>query len=158
MIDTMNVAHQITINRDRDAVARLVHRIRECHGVAEATFSKRPLSLYKSLERRRSHRVPLDVPVYLYPAREDAGLVQVEWEAVAIGVTRDISEHGIGWRHDVHLNCSHVAAEFDLFGAGTVLLVVEVRWQQKKAPHSYIAGGRIVGATNDSDRRTESHA
>jgi hypothetical protein len=155
MLDTMTAAREITIDHDEEVVARMVHRIRDCHGVAEATFSKRPLSLYRSLERRRSNRTPLDVPVYLYPAGEVEGRVQADWQAAAIAVTRDISEHGVGWRHDVRLNCSHVLAEFDLFGEGPVLMLIEVRWQQRKARHSYIAGGRIVGVAMFSDQHAD---
>ena len=145
MTNTTDVSHSIDVNCTKSEIAAAVLRIREFHGIAEAAFSKRPLSLHKSLERRRSQRVAFEVPIYLYPVSWRGGRVSGDWNRPVVGVTHDISEHGVGFHYDASIDSQHVLAEFDLFGSGGELLLIELRWHQKRAPHSYVAGGLILG-------------
>lgn len=145
MSDSATLAKPIEIDSSRIHITAAVDSIREHHGIAEAVFSKRPISLCKSIERRNFQRVSLEVPIYLYPVLRIGNRVFGDWKSPVMGVTRDISEHGVGFHYDVAIHSRHVLAEFDLYGAGQVWLLIEFRWHQKKEEYSYVAGGLIVG-------------
>lgn len=128
-----------------DAVPQLVEQIKESCGEAYSAFSGRPVSLCKSLERRGELRMQFEEPVYLWPVSLNDTVACCQRQQPIVAVTRDISAHGVGFRFDEKIESEYLLAEFDLFGAGTIHLLLEVRWTAREAAHAYSAGGLILG-------------
>jgi hypothetical protein len=81
-------------------------------------------------DRREEDRAAVCLPVDLTPvlAQEDS-LICVG-PAIA-SVTRDLSPHGIGLRHDREVETRFATAEFDVFGE-PVMFLVEYRWNREE--------------------------
>jgi hypothetical protein len=151
--DTITDVQQETMlvrrgSRDLDAVIR---RLRRSHADACVEFRDKPLSRRKrTAERRKDLRQPLHVPVYLTPCSLDGNQVTQAGEPV-MGVTRDVSDQGIGFAFDQNIKSTHVLAEFDIYGRGPVTLLVEVRWTARKSPHSFVGGGLWIGIVGNDE-------
>ncbi len=156
MVRQMKQSKRYRINPTHELIPETVERIKDARGVAYSTLSGRPISLCKSLERRGELRVRFEEPIYLWPVTYDEDVATSIRDQPIIAVTRDISQHGVGFGYDERIPTDHVVAEFDLFGQGTELLLVELRWSEKNAPHSYVAGGLIVGAVKEDHSVSES--
>ena len=93
-------------------------------------------------ERRRERRRKLCLPVELRMVQTVDNRLVVTSERIA-AVTHDLSEGGVGLRHDRELKTRFVVAEFDVMGE-PVLLLLDKRWTQKEDELSYITGARLV--------------
>ncbi|MEW4489338.1 hypothetical protein AB1L42_14745 [Thalassoglobus sp. JC818] len=133
------------ITFDVDEIPRIVERIKECHGLAFSAFSGCPISLTKSLERRGESRVKFDEPIYLYPVELNGNQAISVTQQPIVGITRDISPHGVGFAFDEAIETDYVIAEFDLYGAGQVALLLDVRWQRQTDKYAFIGGALIIG-------------
>lgn len=153
--DSMTQVHQEHLSvrrgsRDLDAVIR---RLRRSHADAQVEFRDKPLSRRKrTAERRKDLRQPLHVPVYLTPCTLLGNEVTVSGDPV-MGVTRDVSDQGIGFAFDQSIDSTHVLAEFDIYGRGPVTLLVEVRWTARKSPHAFVGGGLWIGIIGADDHQ-----
>ncbi len=156
MVRQIKQAKTYRINPAAELIPETVERIKDARGVAYSTLSGRPISLCKSLERRGELRVRFEEPIYLWPVQYAGGLAISSQDQPIIAVTRDISEHGVGFGYDEDIPTDYLVAEFDLFGQGTELLLIEIRWSEKNAPHSYVAGGLIVGSVKEDHSTSES--
>lgn len=145
VVDSENRKRVFQINSDPDQIPEAVARIREAYGIAYSTFSKRPMSLCRSLERRGELRVKFQEPMYLWPVKYQDGEAVLVRDQPIVSVTRDISPHGVGFCYDEAIETDHVLAEFDLFGKGRQFLLLEIRWMDHQSPYSYVGGGLIVG-------------
>lgn len=156
MVQQIKQLNMYRVKSGAEPIPDTVERIKDARGLAYSTLSGRPISLCKSLERRGELRVRFEEPVYLWPVDFDGVLAVCIREQPIIAVTRDISEHGVGFGFDERISTDHVIAEFDLFGQGTELLLIELRWSEKNAPHAYVAGGLIVGSVMEDHSASES--
>ena len=140
---------EVHVDFNVDQIPGIVERIKECHGNAYSAFSGCPISLCKSLERRGESRVKFDEPIYLRPVYLKGRNVILAQEQPIIGVTRDISSHGVGFAFDQSIDTDHVLAEFDLFGEGTITLLIDLRWQKQTHKRAFVAGGLILGTVKE---------
>jgi hypothetical protein len=140
-------ATTLLIQRRPEAVAATVERILRSNSsglpalMGKAGKPRKPLKV----NRRQVERRPVKIPIVLYPARFEAGKLQVCGERLAVGLTRDISTRGIGIAYDAALKSRLVVVQFDLCSQGTVQLLTELRWSKKRGLHDYLAGGRFIG-------------
>lgn len=144
-----NSKTQVRVDFNTDQIPSIVERIRESYGKAYSAFSGCPISLCKSLERRGESRVKFDEPIYIRPVHVQGDSVVFASEKPIIGVTRDISPHGVGFAYDELIDTDHALCEFDLFGAGMVSLLIDLRWQKQTHKRAFVAGGLIVGAVKE---------
>ena len=135
----------VEVDFNVDQIPSIVERIKECHGKAYSAFSGCPISLCKSLERRGESRVKFDEPIYLRPVHKIGERVTSVTDKTIMGVTRDISLHGVGFSYDESIETDYVLAEFDLYGSGSVTLLLNLRWQKRTDKFAYVGGGLIIG-------------
>lgn len=141
----------LQIRRNSRELDSAVRRLRKGHSEARSDFRKRLLSRrQKVAERRKDLRQPLHVPVYLTPCLVKNGLASCVGETI-MGVTRDVSDNGVGFGFDQPVTSSHLIAEFDIYGRGPVKMLVEIRWIEKKSAHAFVAGGLWQGIIVTSD-------
>ncbi|WP_417848507.1 hypothetical protein [Thalassoglobus sp.] len=149
MVKNVDSLKSYEINTQTSLIPSTVERIKEARGIAYSTFSGRPISLCRSLERRGELRVKFEEPIYISTVQLEDGFAKCTRDQPIVGVTKDISPHGVGFCYDEKIETDFVIAEFDLFGRGTEHLLIEIRWNEKNAPHSYVAGGLIIGVATE---------
>lgn len=93
-------------------------------------------------ERRGEERANVCIPLDLIPVVEDGDSLVVAGPHVA-GVTRDLSSHGVGLRHDQPIKTKLAIAEFDVFGE-PVQLLMEMRWTREEEALDFNSGARFV--------------
>lgn len=107
-------------------------------------------------DRREEDRTTICLPVDLTPVlTQDDALIAVG--PPISSVTRDLSPHGIGLRHDREVETRFAAAEFDVFGE-PVIFLVEFRWTREEELHSFISGGRLVAVVDPARLVGRAHA
>lgn len=96
-------------------------------------------------DRRTQERGSLEIPVRVYPTDYVDGDDEcvVRFQHADIGVTRDISTRGAGWRQSVSADEEFAALDFEV-GAKTMLLLVRVCWSRHH-PSGVDRGGVIEG-------------
>jgi hypothetical protein len=102
-------------------------------------------------DRRVCERHPIGIPFYLFPMQPSENGLQPDWERLLQGVTRDISPRGLGFCCDMPLDQPLWLTEFDCPKGTRVLLVIEIRWRQKKSSHCFLAGARFLGCWGDPE-------
>lgn len=96
-------------------------------------------------ERRQHHREHVQIPLLLHPAEwKDDQICTLDGGPI-VGISRDLSEQGLGMAYDVELPTDLVIVEFDLFAEGPLRLLLEVRWSRQRSPHDFLAGGEFCG-------------
>ncbi len=150
MVKNVDTLKSYKINSESASIPTAVERIKEARGIAYSTFSGRPISLCRSLERRGELRVKFEEPIYIWPVQIENNLAKCSKKQPIVAVTRDISPHGVGFCYDELIETDFVVAEFDLFGLGTEHLLIEMRWNEKNAPHSFVAGGLITSVATEA--------
>lgn len=149
MAKALEKRNLFTVNQDSDQLNHLIAQIKEKCGVAYSVFSGRPISLCKSLERRGELRIKFEEPIYLWPVElEDLSATCTTCQPI-VSVTRDISSQGVGFGYDAPIETDYVIGEFDLYGEGTVHLLIEMRWHSQTSPHAFVAGGLILGVATE---------
>jgi hypothetical protein len=99
-------------------------------------------------DRREEHRTVICLPANLTPVVATGDSLVVVGPAIA-SVTRDLSDTGVGLRHDQALGTKFAVAEFDVFGE-PVLLLIEMRWTRQEDELSFSSGGRLVAVVEAS--------
>ncbi len=133
----------------RHVVRAAVYHLLQRQAVAQRVISGELGSGTKSSgfadERRQYHREHIQIPLLLHPAEWKDDQVCTFEAGPIVGVSRDLSEQGLGMAYDTALPTDLVIVEFDLFAEGPLRLLLEVRWSRKRSPHDYLAGGEFCG-------------
>jgi hypothetical protein len=126
-----------------DAVCS-VHRSYElmCGACKDGSRQAAGRKLQRGAERRTAPRVAVCIPFELQPVSLSAGR-PVPCGPRQSAVTRDLSDHGVGFRHDAPLPGGYAVATFDVFGQ-PVHLLLQQRWAIQQAEHAHLCGARFV--------------
>ncbi len=98
-------------------------------------------------ERRAAVRHRINTPVHVFPTRfsKASGLFLVQTDEFDIGVTRDISCQGVGWRQLVPSDTKFHLLEFFLPNRDTpVRLIALCRWSRNR-PEGVEIGSTLTG-------------
>lgn len=136
--------NRFVVNFSHEAVLEAIGRIRAVNDEMDPEHVEPP-DEYRRVDRRKSRRVQLQMPVILTPVEEiDETTVEV-CGTDQLAVTRDISAQGLGILHDTPLMEDFAIVQFDIPGETPSSLLYEIRWSVRKTRYSFMSGGRLTG-------------
>lgn len=130
----------LTLSCNGKLITRAVDRVIATHRALDRAVARHTPIRRVRIDRRRSERLHIRVPVDLTPVEEHDGILEC-LGATIIGVTRDIAPSGMGFSHDQPLTSRLVLAEFDICRTGPVQLLLERRWHRRSGTYSFSSGG-----------------
>ena len=138
---TLNeVSSTFTLSFSQKLITRAVDRVIATHRALDRAVARHTPIRRVRVDRRRSDRLHMQVPVDLTPVEEHDGSIECLGGPI-IGVTRDIAPRGMGFSHDHPLSSRLILAEFDICRDEPVRLLLERRWQRRGGAYSFGSGG-----------------
>jgi hypothetical protein len=130
-----------------------VERVRRGNVRAEAILRGWEPGRCPDPERRKERRRGLVLGAFLIPVEVEDHRARAldDTETQLPVLTRDISPHGVGFQHDRPLPGRHGVLQFDLWGDGTVELLIEQKWTRVSSGTAFrhLSGCRIVGVAKE---------
>lgn len=147
VVQPVSLFHVVPAAVCRDSVSTMVTMARTNTQLHDA------LKGASSHDRRSHDRGALKIPVRIYPTDYQDGddLCEVRIQHADMGVTRDISTRGAGWRQTVSADDEFAVLDFEITPhEKTMLLLVRVCWSRQH-PSGVDRGGVIEGLLESED-------
>lgn len=142
---------RIELIRDPDLVRDAVDAIRETASVLNDREPwKQSSRNYSGREHRAEPRHKIEVPITILPVDlEGEFAIRSQPQLMDIGVTRDVSAHGLGWRQTAPDDSEAVLVEFDAMAFDHPIgFIVEVCWTNCNRSWGFDRGGSFLGMVN----------
>ncbi len=138
---TLNeVSPTFTLSYSQKLITRAVDRVIATHRALDRAVARHTPIRRVRVDRRRSDRLHMQVPVDITPVVEREGVIECVGDTI-VGVTRDIAPRGMGFTHDHVLGSRLILAEFDICRGEPVRLLVERRWHRRNGAFQFCSGG-----------------